>query len=215
MITAGQIARAAAPAKTRMAMPAHMEAMIGAPVRPRLQIAPASPVVDLDAIEAGRKAKQLAEDAGFAKLARLSKEHQRRKAREAELAMKRERDRRVKLGILTDYRKHTERHHRLIAILSEITRHPVIAIKGTSRMQEVTKVRHIACWLIHKHCIDGRGRGLGYPRIARFMCKNDHTTILSSIRRVNDNAELNAMALDLERQVLEIEAQRYGGVNGQ
>ena len=68
MYSAGQIARAAAPVKTRMAMPAHLEAMITLP-RPRPTFAPVPPVVDMAAIDAGRRAKEIAADADIANLA--------------------------------------------------------------------------------------------------------------------------------------------------
>lgn len=212
MYSAAQIARAAAPAKTNMAMPAHLEAMITAPAKPRSTFTPVKPVVDIEAIEAGRAAKEIADQAVFARIAKLSADRERHRIRQIELAMKRERTRRIRLGILTDYRKSVERPQRLVGILSEVAKTSIVEIKGKCRERPIVHIRHIACWLLHKHCTTADGNSIGYPRIGRFMGGRDHTTILHAVRRVKSNPEMRSLAADLEREVLEIEEKRYGGV---
>ena len=201
----------AAPKRTHMAMPAHLAelAIRTAPVKPMAKVA--APVVDMNAIEAGkRRAREIA-------AAAIKEKYEREEQRLAELRRKRmwaEARRRVKLGILGDYRYHPERVHRLMNLVAQFTKVSVAEMKGKSRFAGIIKGRFIAIWIVRRNCVEPASKQkFSLPRIGRIFGGRDHTSILSALQKVEREKELHDTAKMIERMVLDAERKLYGGVD--
>lgn len=61
-------------------------------------------------------------------------------------------------------------------------------VLGPSKEASVSRARHIAAYLLRTHCL------MSFPEVARELGRRDHTTAMSSVRRVESSAELLALA---------------------
>jgi predicted transcriptional regulator len=59
-------------------------------------------------------------------------------------------------------------------------------INGTCREREIAHARHVCCWLAH------RAYGYSLPVVAEAMRKADHTTVLNSVRRIDEKRKANS-----------------------
>jgi chromosomal replication initiation ATPase DnaA len=177
MVTAGQIASRAAPSRTRMEMPAHLEAMIGAPVR-RERVKPAVSIVErpVDVTEARLKAEA---------------EYHREQMRDYLARMKRKKlDR-----LYRDERRYGcvarsldagrfQRGQMAIVIeqFAKMNRLDVGYLKSERRFKEVAKPRQRLFWILS---INGP---FATTEIGRAFDR-DHSTVVHGIQMVKKDAE--------------------------
>lgn len=77
-------------------------------------------------------------------------------------------------------------------VIREVSRHydePVEAILGDSRRRRLCFVRHVAMYLAHESC------GKSLPQLAAAFQRQDHTTVMHAIRRVEAAMESDKTAL--------------------
>ena len=184
MYSAGQIARAAAPVKTRMGMPAHLEAMIASPAKKHT---PKQPVVDMAAFE---------------------------KAVEAEVEKRLlkkvvEFEDRIKFVAASRDIWLPSRPEKLLSIVAGIVGTTKSAIKGPSRVSGLVRVRWMAAWIMNRNCKSVWGHKISLAQIGRILGK-DHSSIIHGLKRIENCPDLLKSATELEWQVLTAEAQIYG-----
>jgi len=84
----------------------------------------------------------------------------------------------------------------ILNIFCELFDTDVKMMKGRSRRKETATQRHILAFIMYNNSV----RSL--PQIGKTLGGRDHTTILNSIRRVEENPELYAKAKLAEAEVL-------------
>lgn len=102
----------------------------------------------------------------------------------------------VSVGELARTRRRTVR---LVVnpIVYYVSNHLKISIKdilGGSRQHQIVVARHVAMWLMHD-------AGLSFQKIANALDLDNHTTVLYACRKVEKDAELMAVALEIRAEV--------------
>jgi chromosomal replication initiation ATPase DnaA len=113
-----------------------------------------------------------------------------------------ESERRAAAAAATGNRRPTasaaQRARAAIAAVSSRTGVPVEEIFGRKRIPAIASARHEAIWRVR------RVTNWSLPRVGRYFAERDHTTILHSIRRMEDRAArdptIRAYMTSIERQ---------------
>jgi chromosomal replication initiator protein len=199
MVTAGQIASRAAPSRTRMAMPAHMEAMIGAPVR-RERVKPAVSIVErpVDVTEAHLKAEmEYYREQMRDYLARVKKKKIERMVRDAQRYG-------CTLNSLDAGRFKRGQMTFVIEQFAKMNRIDVEYLKSEKRFKEIAKPRQRLFWILS---INGP---FSTTEIGQAFDR-DHSTVVHGIRMVKKDDE----QLELAKMELKYICKMFeGGVHG-
>lgn len=63
------------------------------------------------------------------------------------------------------------------------------------RLQHIAQARHVVAWILHR-------RGLSYPAIARELGDRDHTTIMNSVRKIEEQMRAAPALVELLEDLL-------------
>lgn len=185
--------------RTRMEMPAHLEALVHKPIN----------ASKFTALGRERKAREVRERIEAIRAERRHEEErleaERIKRKKLEkLAQTIRAAQKARSNASPNYLKHPQRMQRLFNIYSQVT--------GVSKSTILQKTRQ-------KHCVLARQRfafivrrcmKMAYPQIARRMGGFDHSTIVYAVQKINADPKLFADAVSIESEVLVKEAEIYG-----
>jgi chromosomal replication initiation ATPase DnaA len=195
MFKVGEIARSAAPSRTRMAMPAHLEAMIGAPAR-RERVKPAVSIVErpVDVTEARLKAEaEYHREQMRDYLARVKKKKIERMFRDAQRYG-------CVLKSLDAGRFRRGQMSFIIEQFAKMNRLEIDYLKSEKRYKEIVKPRQRLFWILS---INGP---FATTEIGRAFDR-DHSTVVHGIQMVKKDAE----QLELAKMELKYICQMFDG----
>ena len=185
--------------RTRMEMPAHLEALIHKPVaKSKL----ATPAENNNRAAYEQKLRQIAEERREKKNRILREVRRRKKLKRIGDAIRSLQ--RMNVDDRPAYMRHPERHKRILEIYLEKIPVSKEELFGSCRDAKLVKYRHVLFWMLR------RNTKLSYPQIGRDFDR-DHTTIIHGMQKVEKRKWLKSLACELEREVLVTEKDRYGG----
>lgn len=89
--------------------------------------------------------------------------------------------------------------HPLVTEICRSERIAVDSILGQTRTARVARIRHVCAYVL-------KTSGLSLNEVARELRRKDHSTIVNSIRRVDQSPDLISMAAKYRPMVLKISA---------
>lgn len=181
-------ARSSAPTSSLMKTPAHLEAMVLAPVK-RMDWR--------KTIKAMEQAKAIAEREEHYR----AEQAKRRCARLAKIEASRAR---AKAEFTITYLKHPLRAGRLSGLFADIVKFSLEEIMSKSRRREPTYYRQILMWVLKKQC------GLSSTKISAMMGGRDHTCFLHAVKKINADPAMLEHANEILKALLWREQSVYG-----
>lgn len=188
--------------RTRMQMPAHLEALVTKRFKPENQFS--------EAVIAEREAKRREKLAQIEAEQRTAREHRERQDRRRQQiakileAVERKKRESAEAEAIPAYMLHIDRPNRLVKLFSESSGFTVYELKSPRRQKRLVQARQCLAWLLKQQT------SFSYPRIGRKLGDRDHSTIIHSIKTVETKPELFETANKLMAHVLEMEAEIYG-----
>jgi chromosomal replication initiation ATPase DnaA len=186
--------------RTRMAMPAHLEAMITRPINASKfsQEGRRKRQVELSIRVNELREQQFAELRAIAEKKKLDDG---KKAKVEELLERA----RVMLEENRHYTKHPMRFKRILAILCEEFKLNPEQVLSESRKRQFVDARLMLYFIMHRNFKNGT-----LSKIGRLVGGRDHTTVISGLTKVKNDAVLFASAENTEKIILAREFELYG-----
>lgn len=188
--------------RTRMQMPAHLEALIHRRFKDENSFS--------EAVIAEREAKRREKLAQIEAERKAAREHRERLERKRQQiakileAVERQKQERAIAEAIPAYLTHVDRPNRLVKLFSDACGFTVGELQSARRNKRLVQARQCLAWLLKQQT------SFSLPRIGRKLGGRDHSTIIHSIKTVETKPEMFEMANKLMAHVLEMEAEIYG-----
>lgn len=191
-----------APKRTPMAMPAHLEAMVGRSFNRSTSFSQAA-IAEREAKRREKLERVEAERKAARELAERS-ERKRQQIEKIIEAVERHKREVAEANAIPAYLRHPGRLGRLMRLFSQASGFTVAELQSVRRSKRLAHARQCLAWIMKKQST------LSLPQIGRKLGGRDHSTVIHAIKMVESKPELFGMANTLMAHILEMEAEIYG-----